>query len=564
MMKLPLSLAAFLAFGLSLSAQDKAAEKITYADNVRPLLENKCFSCHNPDKKKGDLDLTSFAGAMAGGGSGAVVNAGDPDGSKLIASVLKKEEPFMPPEGAPMGAKDIEVLHKWIQGGLLETASSVAKKAAPKANLALASVPSGKPDGPPPMPENVLLEPVVVAPRGTVITALAASPWAPVVAVSGAHQALVYDVSTRSLAGVYPYPEGYIRSLKFSQNGALLIAGGGRGGKSGNAVVWDVKTGKRITEVGHEFDQVMSADISPNQAMIAIGSPSKKVKCFNASTGEELYIIKKHTEWVLQIAFSPDGVLLASADRNGGIIITEAATGGEFYVLDGHKASCTGLAWRSDSNVLASCSEDGKVAVWEMQNGKLVKSWDAHPGGCEHVSFTPDGHIVSCGRDGVARYWDINGTKITQSQPQTDILAKVAGISDNKTVAVGDWQGNVHFYKAEGMVDLGTVSSNPSPIAQRIADSERYVNELAAQVTASDAAVKQAQQNVQGKEAQLADTKKKVAETTAYRDKLTAELNDWPNKLAALQKQSQEARQKRNAQADVIKRYEYYRADEAA
>lgn len=34
----------------ALIAQD--AEKITYEDHIKPLLENKCFSCHNPDKKK--------------------------------------------------------------------------------------------------------------------------------------------------------------------------------------------------------------------------------------------------------------------------------------------------------------------------------------------------------------------------------------------------------------------------------------------------------------------------------------------------------------------------------
>lgn len=556
MKKFSLTIALFSAFGFHASAQDKPAEKITYVDHVRPLLENKCFSCHNPDKKKGDLDLTSFTGTMSGGGSGAVVNAGDPDGSKLIASVLKKEEPFMPPEGAPMGAKDIEILHQWIQGGLLETASSIAKKAAPKANLALSVSPTGKPDGPPPVPENVLLEPVVVGSRGTAITALAASPWAPVVAVSGAKQALIYDAPTRSLAGVYPYPEGYIRSLKFSQNGSLLIAGGGRGGKSGNAVVWDVKSGRRITEVGHEFDQVMSADISPNQAMIAIGSPSKKVKCFNASTGEELYVIKKHTEWVLQVAFSPDGVLLASADRNGGIMVSEAANGGEFYVLDGHKAACTGLAWRSDSNLLASCSEDGKVAIWEMQNGKLVKSWDAHGGGCEGVAFTPNGNIVSCGRDGMVRVWDINGKKLAGSTSYGDVLTKAAGLSDSKTAAVGDWQGNVHFLNVETLTELGTVTSNPSPIAQRIADCERLSNELAAQITASDAQVKANEAAFHAKETELVNTRKRLSDLDTNRNKLEAEIKAWPNKIAAMEKTIQELQQKRNAQASTLKAYE--------
>ena len=45
-----------------------AQEKVTYQDHVLPILRNSCFSCHSADKKKADLDLSSFAGAMAGGG----------------------------------------------------------------------------------------------------------------------------------------------------------------------------------------------------------------------------------------------------------------------------------------------------------------------------------------------------------------------------------------------------------------------------------------------------------------------------------------------------------------
>ena len=56
----------------SLHAQD-GGEKITYQDHVRPMLENKCFSCHSPDKKKGDLDLTRgmrIGGPEVGEGKG--------------------------------------------------------------------------------------------------------------------------------------------------------------------------------------------------------------------------------------------------------------------------------------------------------------------------------------------------------------------------------------------------------------------------------------------------------------------------------------------------------------
>jgi WD40 repeat protein len=528
----PLILAGSLAFVLPAFAQ----EKVTYVDHVRPLLENKCFSCHNPDKKKGDLDLTSFAATLTGGGSGSVINSGDPDGSKMIGSLTKKAEPYMPPEGAPLSAKEIEVVAHWIQGGVLETKSSLAKKGAPRANIALAAAPKGKPEGPPPMPENVLLEPVVVAPRGTAVTALAASPWAPLVAVAGMKQALIYDANTKALAGVYPYPEGFIRSLKFSQNGALLIAGGGRGGKTGNAVVWDVKTGHRVTDVGHEFDQVMCADISPNHGMIVIGSPSKKVKCYNASTGEELWVIKKHTEWILNTAFSPDGVLVASSDRNGGIIVSEAKTGGEFYVLDGHKTACTGLAWRSDSNVLASCAEDGKVAVWEMENGKLVKSWDAHGGGALSVAFGPDGNVVSTGRDGIIRVWDVSGKKLSESKPQGDLVTRVAALAGGKVIASGDWQGNVKLWSADKFEELGTLSSNPSPIAQRIADTERLANEILAAVPKAEAEVKSVAEAVKAKEAQVAETKKKAAEARAGVEKIEREIAAIPGQIDALKK----------------------------
>lgn len=102
----------------------------------------------------------------------------------------------------------------------------------------------------------------------------------------------------------------------------------------------------------------MSADISADHKMIAIGSPSKKVKCYDTATGEELYVISKHTEWIMGVDFSPDGVLLATSDRNGNVMVWEAESGGEFYVLGQHKAAYSVSAWRADSNILASCSSD--------------------------------------------------------------------------------------------------------------------------------------------------------------------------------------------------------------
>lgn len=474
--------------GLTARAQE-ATVKLTYDDHIRPLLENKCFSCHNPDKKKGGLDMTSYAALVAGGGGGAVVDPGNPGGSRLWTCSTQKEEPFMPPEGAPLPAKDLALLSKWIADGVLQSKGSVARAAnRPKVDLTL-SAGAGKPTGPVARPEHVLLDPIVVTPRVTAVTAMAASPWTSLLAVAGQKQILLYDTESRELAGVLPYPEGYARSLKFSANGSLLILGGGRGGKFGHAVVWDVKSGRRVTEVGKEFDQLMSADISPDHKRIAVGTNAKKVKCFDTATGELLYTISKHTEWVTGADFSPDGILLATSDRNGNVMVWESENGGEFFNLGQHKASVTDLAWRSDSNVLASCSTDGTITTWELKTGKRVANWAAHGGSVQSVAFTPDGRLLSCGNDGTTALWTIDGKRLTHARgiKQADVVSKIVALADSKVFVTGNWLGEVRFLDVESGQDLTQVSVNPPKLAERIAEAEKQLASLRAKATSAPA-----------------------------------------------------------------------------
>src|SRR6267154_1172297 len=111
---------------LSLPLATFSQEKVTYQDHVLPLIENNCGKCHNPDKKKGDLDLTSYNAALKGGGSGQVLVAGNPDSSKLYKAITHAEDPTMPPNKPRIPDKEIDVFKKWIAGGLLETSGSKA------------------------------------------------------------------------------------------------------------------------------------------------------------------------------------------------------------------------------------------------------------------------------------------------------------------------------------------------------------------------------------------------------------------------------------------------------
>ena len=156
------------------------------------------------------------------------------------------------------------------------------------------------------------------------------TPWSPLVA-AGQKQVILYNTENLQISGILSYEEGFIESMNFSRNGKLVIASGGRGGKSGNVAGWDIETGRRVLTAGEEQDSILSADIFADQSLVAIGGTNKLIKVFDLATNEILYKIKKHSEWVTQVAFSPDGILLATADQEaGGLFVWEAGTGNPF------------------------------------------------------------------------------------------------------------------------------------------------------------------------------------------------------------------------------------------
>ncbi len=481
-----------LAFGLTASAADDkpaAKPKVNFQDNVSAIFNTRCNSCHNADKAKGGLALETYAATMQGGGSGKVVEPGDVDGSHLWQLVTHAEEPKMPPSAPKIPDAELAIIKAWIEAGAPETSGSVvAMKAKPKFEFKLDPSSMGKPVGPPAMPEGISTEPAVVSPRANAIVALASSPWAPLIAVAGHKQVLLYQAQKNRLIGVLPFPEGTIHVLKFSRNGSLLLAGGGRGGQMGLAVVFDVKTGKRVFEIGKEYDVVLAADISPDHGQVALGGPSKIVRVYNTSDGQLQFEMKKHTEWITAIEFSPDGVLLASGDRNNGLEVWEAQTGREFFDLRGHTASITDITWRLDSNVVASAAEDGTIRLWEMENGNQIKAWGAHPGGITSARFAKDGRIVTTGRDHSVAVWDQNGGKQKDFEKFNDLALRAVFADDDSKIVAGDWSGEVRVFDARQGPRLANLLANPATIATRLEQIRALIP--AAQASADEEAKK--------------------------------------------------------------------------
>lgn len=487
------SLSIFLA-SVNLSG---AADKITYDDHIFPIFESKCLNCHNPDKKKGDLDLSTYTGTMAGSSGGKIALSGDGGSSKLFTVTVHTEEPVMPPEGDKIAKKDADLIRTWIDGGLLENKGSKAKKR-PKPAFTLGSTPTGKrPEGPPPMPQDLLLEPVVTPTRSTVVADMDASPWAPLLAVTGQKQILLYHSDTLELIGVLPFPKGNPETISFHPSGKYLIAGGGIGGKSGTTVTWDITDGKEMMTMGKEFDSVLAADLRADLGGIALGGPSRLVKLWDTQEGEQLKSIKKHTDWVTAIAYSPDGVLLATGCRGSGVQVWEAATGNEFHSLRGHQKAIVDIKWRTDSNLVATASEDGTIRFWDMNQGKEVKRGAASGGGILALDYARNGKLICSTRDGRVKLWKADLTLEKQSQPFPEMITEVAFSHDGNRYFTADWNGQIEVWNTSDFQKVGELTTTPPSIEERIVSISEDKKAIEAELvlhqeksTASDVALK--------------------------------------------------------------------------
>ena len=542
-------LSAVLVCGLPLSAH--AQDKVNFEDHVKPIFRAKCFSCHNTNKKTADLDLSNYTAMMQGGGSGASIEPGSPDDSYLFMVINHDTEPYMPPKSDKLPDEMIQTVRKWIEAGAPENSSSkVMLPKKPKVSLSVDVAAGARPEGPPPLPDVLGLEPVLHTAATTAVSAIATSPWAKLVAVAGQKQVVLYSSETLQPMGVLPFPEGQARVLKFSRNGALLLAGGGRGASKGLAVVWDIKTGERVMQVGDELDEVLAADISADQSLVAVGGPGKVVRVYSTATGELAYEIVKHTDWIYSLEFSPDSVLLATSDRAGGLHVWESYTGREYLTLNGHKGSVNAVSWRIDSNVLASASIDASIKLWEMENGGNIKSWNAHGGGTQSMEFCRDGRLVSCGRDKTTKIWDQNGKQLLAFEAFADLALQVSHCDETNRVIAGDWTGEIRVWNAADGARLGNLTTNPPMLAARLQQAEAQVapvNQKLAEVRkafeAATAAKNGHVQKIEAAKVAYAASQKTLADRQAALKAQEGQLvasqkkqTETQTKLAALQK----------------------------
>ena len=94
-----------------------------YKDLITPIIENKCISCHQASKTKGELLMINYQNLVKGGKSGSVFNFDEPKESELLKRILLPitDEDHMPPKGkVQLNNDEIILLEWWIENKACE------------------------------------------------------------------------------------------------------------------------------------------------------------------------------------------------------------------------------------------------------------------------------------------------------------------------------------------------------------------------------------------------------------------------------------------------------------
>lgn len=96
------------------STEIAPSTEVSYAKDVRPILENRCASCHMGEFVSEGLDMNTYESLLEGSENGPVIDPGDAKHSLLIEKVTEGK---MPKRGPKLTPAQIQILTDWINAG---------------------------------------------------------------------------------------------------------------------------------------------------------------------------------------------------------------------------------------------------------------------------------------------------------------------------------------------------------------------------------------------------------------------------------------------------------------
>lgn len=391
------------------------------------LLKRHCFGCHNEEKRKGDLVLTSREAMLKGGENGPVLIPGNSAESRMAQLVVQGSDPHMPPKDQ-LAPDEIRSLRRWIDEGAVWDAQGLALAAPSVGVEQLGSLPNG-------------YHPVL---------ALALSPDGSRLAVGRGDSIWMLDAQATNLAvlGRLSKHRDVVQSLAWSSDGKKLASGGFQ-----RVLVWagdPIQVEREWTKLEGRVTAV-SFMAGSDALVVAHGAPTKPASLVVSSADANPSPVQwtAHGDSIFDAQISPDGERLATASADKRIKLWNLANHTRVQELEGHTGPVLAIAFKPDGSRLASAGSDKEVKIWDLETGEQIRTIGNHSGAINDLAWSSDGKkLITVCDDGTARLCDEAKDAPERTLPAADdVLYAVAVSADGKTIFAGGHDGRVYVWR---------------------------------------------------------------------------------------------------------------------
>jgi hypothetical protein len=91
--------------------------RVSYEDDIVPIVAANCLECHSADQRKGGLSLATYADVLDGGKDGPIVRPGRGADSMLVQRLHGIGGEQMPKDAVPLSADEMALITRWIDEG---------------------------------------------------------------------------------------------------------------------------------------------------------------------------------------------------------------------------------------------------------------------------------------------------------------------------------------------------------------------------------------------------------------------------------------------------------------
>ena len=99
----------------SKQSESTSTSRLTFQDDIAPILKIHCVKCHGGKVKKAGLDVRRRFAILKGGEGGPAIDADDPGDSLFLEMITSGQMP--PEEEGRLDARQIDILKRWVALG---------------------------------------------------------------------------------------------------------------------------------------------------------------------------------------------------------------------------------------------------------------------------------------------------------------------------------------------------------------------------------------------------------------------------------------------------------------